>query len=732
VKPGKILGIFKKGSKAASKYKGKKGEPAGKWPSGVRVGIYGHTNSGKTVYFTVLNEECKIGRDLQLSITDNATAGEILANYRSLWGVETETGVGTVVDTRGERSFPEQTTQDKVLLFSAIIDGEKKMPIVTYDYSGKAVSINETGEAKDQINDFMTGCDGILFFFDPKVLAAELETKAHVSSFVGILEQLVPLRKRIPIPIALVITKSDILPGFTGEDRTVLVRPEEENLLSENFDYFLEKILSANRIASDSAWAGSVRNTLVKLREFLKVVIGRTLNFQIFFTSSTGKEPEKIGTDVGRSIYAPPNRIRPVGIKEPFYWLLKSIRRNKGISKTKKLARFVVTISIIWMFLYSLPFLYHLKFLLPRTTMIEDNVLHTLNGNFYNTSEKDRRSIINAYRIYERSWVVKTLFPLFKNPSERIRSKYEQFDIGEAGKRLEESIRRFTVMVKDTALWPKLNPSDGSLIQSVDHTKLLEELNGYHVGDESTILFKRSGRILVYWDLFTKSILSPSDTMAWETIRLQVQQDQNLYASELSGAEKNLGKALNEGQVKKVTKAVAEKVSVEFDDVIDRINGNTSAAFRLGKGVTDLQKVRGQLDPATDQANVAMIDRYLADAGKFEKRQKFTMKINALPDKDHVHIEVTRKGEDPKWAEFSQIFEGDEVTVNWKIGDEIHVAYDTKDIAESWGKESSDKRIFKGKYAIFDVSGDISFGNIGKTINISFTPPLEDMLPVLE
>jgi hypothetical protein len=51
---------------------------------------------------------------------------------------------------------------------------------------------------------------------------------------------------------------------------------------------------------------------------------------------------------------------------------------------------------------------------------------------------------------------------------------------------------------------------------------------------------------------------------------------------------------------------------------------------------------------------------------------------------------------------------------------------------ETWGKEASDKRILGGKFAIFQMDGDIVFSNVNKTINISFTPSLVDRLPELE
>ena len=154
----KLGKLFKGGSKG-----GKKGGSSFEWPSGTRIGIYGHANSGKTVYLTVLNEECKIGKDLQLSITDTATASDILSNYRAIWGVGTETGSGTVVDLRGEKKFPDPTPDGKLLLFNAIVDRSNKYSVCTYDYGGKAISLNSSGELADKVADFTLGCDGLLF-----------------------------------------------------------------------------------------------------------------------------------------------------------------------------------------------------------------------------------------------------------------------------------------------------------------------------------------------------------------------------------------------------------------------------------------------------------------------------------------------------------------------------------------------------------------------------------------
>ena len=183
------------------------------------------------------------------------------------------------------------------------------------------------------------------------------------------------LSRRLPIPVALVVTKADILPGFSGDDQVVLVNPEDESVLSQDFESFLERVLNSNKMDANPIWAGTVRDVMVKLAEFLKVIIGRTLNFQVFFVSSTGQQPTKIGTDVGRSIYAPPEKITPIGIKEPFHWLLQAVVKNRKYRTMGKISKWAAILCVIWIAVFSIPYVYNFWFKLPGATGEEDAVL---------------------------------------------------------------------------------------------------------------------------------------------------------------------------------------------------------------------------------------------------------------------------------------------------------------------------------------------------------------------
>ncbi|MEW6051226.1 MAG: GTPase domain-containing protein [Candidatus Zixiibacteriota bacterium] len=729
MKAQKLLKIFKKsGGKGATK----KADGGFSWPSGVRVGVYGHANAGKTVYFTVLNEDSKVSKDLQISVIDNATAGEFLSHYRSIWGLGSQSGVGTAVDLRGEKRFPEPTTGERLLLFNAILDRSTKVPIVTYDYNGKAVSISEMHELQEKVADFMTGCDGILFFFDPKVLGAELVSQAHVASFVNMLERLVPLKARLPIPIALVVTKADILDGFTGESQVILVSPEDEKCLSEDFEMFLERVLSSNRVASNQAWAGTVRNVLVRLREFLKVVVGRTLDFQVFFVSNTGQTPERIGTDVGRSIYTPPAKIRPVGVKEPFHWLLSSVIRNRKISRFRAVAKFVATVCFIWILIYSLPHIYHYAWLLNRTTGLEDQVLASRGNNIFNIPPAERSAVLNAYDNYYNSKMVRWLFDDFRVPANQIRTRYRNVSEAGAVVQLNDAVKQFSEIVRDQNLWPKPDLQTNTPALTDRHKQLEAELLSFQKGDQTTPLYRRSVRVQKYWELFKNSVVDQTDTTVWSELVRLVQQEESTSARELSEEEKDLGRAIKERRTKKVAVAQAKEVSKDIGGFTTSINANLNPSFRLDTAVTQLRTLRTQFEQAGDDANVKMIDAYLTSAARFKQRQRYTCKIETVPGTGHLHIEVTDAGRDPSWGELTQIFAKDPVTFSWKMGDDIHIALDTSASVCQWGKNPSDEKVLNGDYSLFQMEGQISFDNVGKKVAISFTPPLTDQLPTLK
>jgi len=729
----KIFKFFKKGAKAAAKQRSKKGAEPAHWPAGTRIGVFGHANSGKTVYFTVLNEECKISKKLQISVTDNMTASEFLSNYRSIWGLGTATDAGTVVDFQGEKKFPEPTSGDKILKFNAIVDRKKKISVVAYDYNGKAISLSpESKELSEKITDFMLGCDGLLFFYDPKILGAELESQARVASFVNLLEMLAPIRVRLPIPIGVVVTKSDILPGFS-EEKVNLIGPEEEYLASEDFEIFLEKVMSGPMVASDPQWSGSVRNVLVKLKDFLRVVLRRTLDFQIFFISSTGQEPEKVGTEVGRSVYKPPSKMKPVGVKEPFYWLLNSIVRNKRISRMRSLTKYVATASLIWILLFSIPFFSHLKILYPRPGKVETRIAEMHNGSLLSANTDERGEIAKAYKDYRRSWFVRTFFPSFQLPAEQIEKAYKENRLEMELKELDNTIGRFASMVKSRPLWPQVKPVDSTLILDDYHKNIVAGFEKYENEDETSPLAIKSKRALEYWKLFEQGVLKPKDEIVWGTIQNQIKLDSTRDWSNLSRDEQNLLKAFLEIKVKQEQIAQTQQATMQLGGLIETINSNPSPEYRLKKAVDTLMKISGKVD----SEGAARIKKYLKLASRWDLSREYKYIIEKIDQGWHLHIAVAGKGESPEWKkELITKIPGVErtETLNWQAGDVIYVALDSSHAEgvhpETYGENPRDLAKLDSRYSIFEMEGEITFSN-GKTVIIRFEPELKGRLPEL-
>ncbi len=727
---GKIFGFLKKGAKKAGKGKKKGDKKQAVWPSGTRVGVVGHTNAGKTCYFTVLNECSKTDKHLQVSVSDHTTAAEFLANYRSIWGLATAVSSGTAVDLRGEQKFPDPTAAEKVIQFSAILDRDRKVSVVSYDYPGCAIDINEHGDMKDRVEDFFSEADGLLFFYDPKLLQAEIQNQSHVSSFVNVIEQIAPLGSKLPIPVALVVTKADILPGFTGEDQVMLVPTADESILAEDFEVFVQRVLDNERLQSNPKWAATVRELLLKLRDFLRVVVGRTLNFQIFFSSSMGTPPEKIGSDIGRSLYRPPRKIVPVGVREPMYWLLNAMVGNRRISRFRTVAKWAALLSFVWILLFSIPFAWHFWYSLPETQRIERDTLKPYDGSLATADPQQLRRISDAYGDYSTSFMVRQFFRSYRPPAERLRNMFLKYDVADSKRQLDEAITRFAGIVKNPTVWPAIKPADGTVLLLPEHERLLADLKAHNLGDSTSELYRRSGRALAYWDLFTAAIKSPGDVAGWNTAKEQVMKDQRFFANEISAGEKQLASAFAEHEGVETQKVIAEQTAGSVDrSFIQRINDDPRPEYRLEDARDELQDMLAKLGSADPKIS-QMIQKYLTDAAAWQKSRTYQVKVESLPEGAHVHIAVTDAGQEPKY-ELTQTFAGDAIPLQWKPGQNIHVALDVDGHCE-WGKNPSDKVTVQGKYALFELEKGVSFPNVKKTATFRFDPNLTDRLPELK
>ena len=322
-------------------------------------------------------------------------------------------------------------------------------------------------------------------------------------------------------------------------------------------------------------------------------------------------------------------------------------------------------------------------------------------------------------------------------PAEAIWSMYNRDLQSEQIRKLDQVIHGVTVIVQDTAQWPKIDQSTDSLRLTPRLVGLEATLNGFHQGDSTSVLFVRSGRVLKLWGLFKGTLLNPSDT-AWNKIVKQVEGDKSLYGKSLSAAEIGMGEALTQAasarqQIVEETQTV-QKASDKFEELIATIKEHRgNPEYLLVTAVEELKKLKGKLagDP-TRQEDVQRIKSYLAQANNFiKKRQTYTFTLTSCPEDHHVHIHVKKGGKTGEWLEGQQLFPGDQFTITWQAGDHIVIALDEKHVGqrkESWGKKSTDKVELKKRLAIFDLDGTVAFP-LGAAIGVSCEKDLKAMLP---
>jgi GTPase SAR1 family protein len=734
----KLAKVLKLGQKGAKKVKKSKGAaaPAAAWPEGTRVGVFGHENSGKTVFFTALYTQSKTTNDFHISVRDNATANEFFRNDMAIKGVDVDSGgTGTIAAKSVPKKFPEHTVKDVLLQFTAILDGGTKIPVVTYDYNGKAASISERSDEAEMIRSFMADADGLLFFFDPKILGADPEVQARVSSFVNILELIVSLKSRLPIPVALVITKADTLPGYRGEDTTILIKPKDEQVIAEDYETFLEKVLGFESMSNDREWASSVRNILVKLREFIRVVVGRTLDFQIFFVSGTGNRPEKIGAEVGRSIYAPPDKVNPCGVTVPFHWMLTSIVRSRRLNILRRIAGLVVAISVMWIVIYSLPFMIHFGVFLRSPIGTEKKALKEAGGSRLLMSPTQNSDVSNAYDRYGRRWMVKSWFPEYQAQAGYLEDLYGGIGAPSATGRLDAIIVQLAGIVADERSWPIYESAKDKLKIEESTRRLLDELKDMSSKDEEASA-KRAGRALTLWDLFIKYLKNRSDAAISQTIWDQV--DAYSRDPEYDQSEQKLGNDLRSvvgaGSAPAGSSLQEANTSLgAYDDLKGRINAkDADPAFVLGEAADELMAIRGRLVPGVHNAQISAINSFLAEAEQYKQKRQYICVPKSIPEMGHLHIEVTESGESPKWSNTTQVFEGDPIKLEWKQGDDVYIAFDELKHKCNWGNQPSGLAVFEDDFALFETEGEVAFRNIGKTVTIGFKGGLKEKLPKLK
>jgi hypothetical protein len=340
-----LLSLFKKAGKIKKKadQREEKKEPVDQ--SVFRIGIYGHKGVGKTVFFTIVYSFSKKTADFEMmALGETQEILEEKYNIMKGKGIDLDTG-----EKISERRFPPLSTSEQRLNFEVKIGKGKVIPVNTIDYSGELVYIDARGEIKQNLIDYFKKCECVLFFIDPEAIRGEGERSNRISSFTDLIDKLSGVEKKLKIPIGLVITKADELPGFKSSEQSTLIGRGAGYIRALNFAGFLRGVLKQKNISSRPDWKSEIELMLNRLESFFKPLINRTMDYQVFYISSTGNSPEIAVDETGDKIKIPPTEIRPLGVAQPLKWTISRIscyRRALAYTNILKWAFLIVLLVV--------------------------------------------------------------------------------------------------------------------------------------------------------------------------------------------------------------------------------------------------------------------------------------------------------------------------------------------------------------------------------------------------
>ena len=636
-----ILKIFKKGAKYRKKAKPqeKGGEEArGKIPGLFQVGVCGHTSSGKTVFFTMLYEKGRNEPDFRLATLDDLTAKEIHENIRLLKGLKrTEVG-GGVRDVQGERRFPDPTSGESHFNFEATLNHRTRFRFTTLEYKGENIALEEDLDSKKSLVDYLSECDCLLFFIEPSVIRSELLRQEQLATFINLMERISNGGFGINIPIGLVVTKSDLLEGFEREDQTVVIQPSYEYLKTRGFESFLKGILNQSSIRNRSSWQGQLRDLLRNLKPFFESLMERTLDFQIFFVSSTGLQLEREeGTKERRT---PPEVLRPMGITDPLKWAADRLLLKKKIRWFRKFAKWVFVLSFLWILFYSIPHLLHFRMILPKVLRIEEEVLKPHNiypKTFYiagllEVPSEELDKIAKAYENYAKSKTVQWFFKDFRDPAlERKRFYTEVYKQELIKLKIHERVEYFHAVITDTLIalkdslveFSSNNPDYLSQVKSLkkDLEKVKEEMEKFQremVGepteedsDRIRSLDGKMAGLISFCEMEEKRLAIEGRENLMEPIQSEYNSHKDEYRTARQGKDYNF-------------------LLKNFPGTLEEFK----------------KKLQGMLEtPDIPKAEVhsliAKIDYYLLQASKWEKSRLMKFKVKGVPPNGNHFLTIS-------------------------------------------------------------------------------------------
>ncbi len=411
----KVFAAFKKKSKqAAEADKGAAGAPFEKDDNVVMV--FGHSNAGKTVYFSVLYELLKGDSSYKLSPLDNETAAALIENFNLMRGKQLKIKEGRQIEVEGERKFPTMTSETRILKFGLDMSLRKGVKFYTVDYKGETLSIAEPGGLRKQFAKFFPHARAALFFIDASVIDTDVLLREQIAAFQTIIAD---LRDCAPakVPIGIVITKADFLDGYSPSNPVELIPANAAIFKGRSSQSFVKGLARVNRERFGEKWANTCERVTRQLGNLIDSMISYNLDFQFFFVSATGGLDKTPSGDV-----LPPRELAPAGVPQPLIWSFNRILFNKGKARWWRVTKWVMGLSLLWIAVVCLVNAFHIYSTYDVLDRAETQFRKRFNLDAPQISKEEAKLITETYDDYLSRFPVAKMFgaePLIKHSKQR-------------------------------------------------------------------------------------------------------------------------------------------------------------------------------------------------------------------------------------------------------------------------------------------------------------------------
>jgi len=581
-----FLRYFKRAAKLKGKIK-RPGEPgAAAEPvdrSIYRIGIFGHKDTGKTVFLTSVYAFSKDSSELQL-LAMGETQAYLEENFNLMKGTGDDQITGEKI---ASRRFPGPTSDDKKLRFSAQLGKTMNVSLEVMDYSGKNLYIDSSGGIPQNLADFFEICDCVLFFIDPEGINNEGELTRRLASFTRLIEQLSGPGKRLNMPVGLVVTKADALTGFKSGFQSTLIGNNAGYIKGQRFNDFLSSIVKQRYLADYPDWKNTLKALLTRFQSFFNPLIRRTLDYQVFFVSSIGGSSHELMGESGEKGPIPPRDFRPLGVSKPIEWALGRIRSCRRAAVFNRILKWVVFASLlitIFVFFFNI-----------YNKMKIDSLLEKISSLKFDRLE-DYSNLASAFNSYSDDFFVKLFFDDFKTVS---REKYDMYAGISGDDWIRSQFQQFDLMKDSTAVLLSIADDPGSDIGS--YKNALASL----------------GDILVMAEELERSVKTQGYSTAWMT-------------NDLKSWREVLNNLPSEEDHEKVSNLIGEYDGLKRDFNENLSNKNYAYLLDTGDGRQfpgKLTEFRGKLEEYKETPGVerytGRIDSYLDLVTELERKGSY-------------------------------------------------------------------------------------------------------------